>query len=175
MRIAITGAHKVGKTSLINELREAFPDYEFKAEPYYELEEQGFSFSEVPTGAEYLTLLKHSIEQLTSSGDNVVFDRCPVDILAYVQAEDELDSSDLQSWYNKVKEVMKEIDILVFIPVEKPDLIGCAKSDLPKLRLIVNEILYDWVRDFNLNTIEVTGSVSERKNQLINQISKIKW
>jgi len=175
MRIAITGAHKVGKTSLINELRTALPDYEFKAEAYYELEEKGFSFSEVPTCAEYMALLKHSIEQITSSEGNVVFDRCPVDILAYIQAEDELDSADLQSWYNKVKEVMKEIDILVFVPVEKPDLIGCAKSDLPKLRLIVNEILYDWVRDFNLNTIEVTGTLSERKDQVIKQISKIKW
>lgn len=175
MRIAITGAHKVGKTSLINELREALPDYEFKAEAYYELEEKGFSFSDVPTGAEYMALLKHSIEQINSSEDNVVFDRCPVDILAYIQAEDELDSSDIQLWYNKIKNIMSEIDLLVFVPVEKPDLIGCTESDLPMLRDIVNEILNDWVWDFNLNTIEVTGSLSERKDQVLKQISKIKW
>ena len=57
MRIAVTGAHRTGKTSLVEELRGAIPDYESRAEAYYELEEKGFSFSEVPTGEEYMALL----------------------------------------------------------------------------------------------------------------------
>lgn len=173
MKIAVSGAHRVGKTTLIEKLEKSLPGYDFKAEAYYELEETGFIFSEIPVIEDYLMLLEHSIEQITTSGNDVIFDRCPIDIMAYIQAINENNIIDFQSIYHKVQNAMMEIDLLVFVPIEEPDLIGCHESDLPVLRKKVNEILSDLVWDFNLNTIEVTGSPSERRNQVIKQISKI--
>lgn len=49
MKIAILGAHLVGKTTLAEKLHEYLPDYEFYSEPYFELQEMGYAFSEVPT------------------------------------------------------------------------------------------------------------------------------
>jgi adenylate kinase family enzyme len=41
MRIAITGAHGVGKTTLAEALLEHLPGYTLETEPYYQLEAAG--------------------------------------------------------------------------------------------------------------------------------------
>ena len=172
MKIAVSGAHRVGKTTLVDNLQESFPEYECKAEAYFELEETGFEFSEIPVYEDYIILLEHSIEQIETNENNIIFDRCPLDYLAYIQASNDSENLNIQSLYQRVKDVMNEIDLLVFVPVEKPDLIVCPDSELPELRRKVNEILNDWVWDFNSNVMEVTGSPSARREQVIKHMSK---
>lgn len=171
MKIAITGAHRVGKTTLVENLKESLLEYINKAEPYSELEEKGLFFSEIPDPEDYILQLEHSIEQISTSGNNVIFDRCPIDLLAYIQATNKFEN--IQSLYHRVKTVMTAIDLLVFVPIEEPDLIGCPESDLPDLRLQVNEILNDWVWDFDTDLLEVVGSPLARRNQVLQYISKI--
>lgn len=171
MKIAVSGAHRVGKTTLVESLQEALPEYVSKAEAYYELEETGFVFSEIPVTEDYLMLLEHSIEQIYTGEENIIFDRCPVDILAYIRASTEFENFNIQSLYHRVQDAMIEIDLLVFVPIETPDLIGCPESDLPKLRQKVNVILNDWIWDLNSNAIVVVGSASARRDQVIKHMS----
>jgi len=173
MRIAITGSHRVGKTSLIEKLHQSLPDYAFRVEPYHELEDSGYFFSENPCLEDYLMQLDHSIEQITSSEDNIILDRSPLDLLAYVQATNKSDNLDFQSLYNKVKDASNEIDLLVFVPIENPDLINCPESELPELRKSVNKILRDYVKEFNsdFNILQVAGSTDDRRDQVIQHIS----
>lgn len=156
MKIAITGTHKVGKTTLAEKLYENFPDYEYYLEPYFELEETGYLFPEIPTADDYLAQLEYSIKQVDRSGNNAIFDRCPVDLFAYIQATDK--SLNLQSIFSKVQNIMTELDLLIYIPIETPDIIGCAESELPELRYQVNDILCDLICDFNIETIEIKGN-----------------
>ena len=44
MRIAISGSHLVGKTSLAEALADTLPRYELFAEPYHLLEEEGYEY-----------------------------------------------------------------------------------------------------------------------------------
>ena len=172
MKIAVTGAHRTGKSTLVEKLNEALPEYSCKAEAYYELEEKGYFFSEIPTLEDYILQLENSIDQLTTGGDNIIFDRCPIDMLAYIKASQEFENFDIQSLYLKVQKVMTEIDFLIFVPIEDPDVIICQESDLPELRQQVNEILYDWIFDFDVDVLEVSGSLSERRNKVIEYMSK---
>ena len=48
MKIAISGAHQTGKTSLAEELCMALPGYALLPEPYYQLEEEDCEFPETP-------------------------------------------------------------------------------------------------------------------------------
>jgi len=171
MKIAVTGAHRTGKTALVEILHEALPEYICKPEAYRELEETGYVFSEIPVLVDYLLLLEHSISQITDPGDNVIFDRCPIDMLAYIRAVTEFENFDIQSLYQRVQNVMTEIDLLIFVPVEDPDIIGCQESDLPELRQQVDEILSEWIWDFNIDVIEVSGSLEARRNQVLKHIS----
>ncbi|MFT3920105.1 MAG: AAA family ATPase [Cloacibacterium sp.] len=116
MRIAITGAHLVGKTTLAEKLQESLLHYELYAEPYHELGEMGYIFSESPTSDEYIIQLEHSIKQIENSENDAIFDRCPLDFLAYAQAVDYTYNS--QSIFNKVQKTMSKIDLLVFVPIE---------------------------------------------------------
>ncbi|KAF2078766.1 ATP/GTP-binding protein [Flavobacterium sharifuzzamanii] len=168
MRIAILGAHMVGKTTLAEKLYESFSDYEFYPEPYFELQEMGFNFSEMPTADDYIMQLEHSIKQIVRSNRNAIFDRCPIDLLGYALAVD--NTLNFSSVFNKIQNVIKEIDVFVFVPIEKPDQILCSDSDLPELRDEVNNIISELIVDFDLKVIEVKGSLSERLDQIQSKI-----
>ena len=168
MKIAIAGAHRVGKTTLAEKLLESLPGYDYKPEPYLELEETGYRFSETPTLDDFIVQLEYSIEQVSESGSNVLFDRCPIDILAYMHAVD--DSANIQTYFHNVESIMSEIDLLVFVPIEKPDRISCPESELPQLRYKVNEILSEWISDFDIRTIEVHGDLPSRCEQVMKMI-----
>jgi hypothetical protein len=49
VRIALSGAHAVGKTSLLAELRRQLTSYEAVDEPYSELLDQGHEFADPPS------------------------------------------------------------------------------------------------------------------------------
>jgi GTPase SAR1 family protein len=169
MKIVITGAHRVGKTTLAEKLQESLADYDILQEPYYELEELGYVFSEIPNTDDFIAQLEHSIKQIAINEDNVIFDRCPIDFLAYIQAID--GSRSIQSIFNKVESIMSNVDLLVFVPIEKPDLITCGELDFPELRYQVNEILNDWIWDFGIETLEVRGNLLSRIDQVLRKIS----
>ena len=47
MRIAISGTHFSGKSTLVEALSEALPQYTIVEEPYYLLQEEGHEFAEI--------------------------------------------------------------------------------------------------------------------------------
>ncbi len=169
MKIAITGAHRVGKTTLGEELQEYLQDYEFRPEPYYESEETGYLFSETPTVDHYVEQLEYSLDHISRSGNNVIFDRCPIDFVAYIQAIDV--SGNIQSIFNKVESIISELDLLVFVPIEESDLIMGDTSDFQELRDNVNEIIADWIGDFGVDVIEVRGTLSNRLEQILSKVT----
>lgn len=170
MKIAITGTHRVGKTTVAEKLHELLADFEYYPEPYFEMEEAGYLFPEIPTIDDYLAQLEYSIKRVARSDNNAIFDRSPIDLLAYIQATDE--SGIFQSVYNKALSSMDEIDLLIFIPIEEPDIIPYSDSDLPELRYQVNDILRDLINDLEIETIEVKGNLSERISLIQNKIQR---
>ena len=52
MRIAISGSHVVGKTTLAEALAPALPHYELVPDPYDLLAEDGNEFGEMPSNVE---------------------------------------------------------------------------------------------------------------------------
>lgn len=165
MEIAIIGAHRVGKSTLAEKLHEHLPHYDLHKEPYYEMEACGYLFPEIPGVDDFIKQFDFSIKQIAGCGDNVILERCPIDILAYIHALDR--NMDIGQLFRTVQKVTAEIDLLVFVPIEEPDIIGCQRSDLPGLRKRVNEILNDWIWDLGIDTIEVHGDLRVRVNQVL--------
>lgn len=167
MRIAIVGAHRVGKTTLVEKLQEQFPDHLAVPEPYYQLEDSGYTFSETPDVDDFIAQFEFSVRQIQKSGDDMIFDRCPIDILAYIHAIKP--NRNIRTDYEKVRDILTEIDLLVYVPIEKPDRILCQSSDLPKLRYAVDEILSEWISDFDIETVIVKGNTAVRFQQIIHK------
>lgn len=168
MRIAFTGSHRVGKTTLAEEVAESLPEYELIHEPYLQLEEDGYLFSEIPALDDYTQQFNFSVRQLQNNENNVLFDRCPLDLLAYIYAVNK--KRNISALYEEMTAAIAEIDLLVFVPIEKDDSIICQESDLPDLRREVNDILQGWLGDFSNDILEVTGTLETRKKQVLDKI-----
>ena len=146
MRIAISGSHLVGKTTLAEALADALPRHEFVAEPYYLLEEEGHEFPEMPSLEDFELQLERSIQCLQGSGADVVFDRCPLDILGYLITHRDADASRIEDWMPRLREAMARLDLIVFVPIEDPDRVAVPRSQV-RLRSEVDMALRDLILD----------------------------
>ncbi|MDN3692390.1 AAA family ATPase [Chryseobacterium tructae] len=168
MRIAIFGAHNVGKTTLAEELLEYLPDYTFEAEPYYQMELSGYEFSETPDPEDFVEQFNYSSKLISQCEDHVIFDRCAIDILAYLHVLDP--HRNIQFFFERMQAIIAEIDLFIFVSIEEPDVIPLHHIELPKLRSQVNDLLYDWISDFGIKVIKVNGTLSNRRDQVLDGI-----
>ena len=175
MRIAVSGAHRTGKTTLIEELSRVLPTCGVVDEPYYLLEEEGYEFAEMPSLDDFELQLERSIECILTAGKDQLFDRCPADMLAYLISHWDSDGFDLEVWLPRVRSAMQRLDLVVFVPVEDPDRVIVSDPEESELRRRVDEELRDIVIedrwDFGVEAIEVTGNSRERARQVLAHVS----
>jgi nicotinamide riboside kinase len=84
MKIVITGAQGVGKTTLAHQIKKDFPDFEILPEAARLAVEAGYKLDETATAETELWLIAKQIE-LESKEAKWVADRCAIDLLAYIQ------------------------------------------------------------------------------------------
>ena len=174
MRIAVSGAHRTGKTTLIEELRRSLPTYEAVDEPYRLLEEEGHEFARMPALEDFELQLGRSIDCVVRSKNDQLFDRCPADILAYLVTHRDSAGFDLEPWLSRARPAMRRIDLVVFVPVERPDRVMGRDKREDRLRGRVDEemreILLEDRWGFEVEVLEVAGSVRERADQVLARI-----
>lgn len=170
MRIAISGSHLVGKTTLAEELVEALPRYELVLEPYYLLEEDGYEFAEMPTIEDFELQLERSFQSIQESGANIVFDRCSLDILGYLITHRDADAFQLEDWMPRVRDAMAKLDLIVFVPVEDSDRVAVPRSQA-RLRSDVDTVLRDIIVDdaygLEIDVVTAAGTPGSRLRQVV--------
>ena len=172
MRIAISGTHHSGKSTLVAELSAVLPGYLTVEEPYYLLAEEGHEFAEMPSAEDFELQLERSIELLSGREPDVIFDRCPIDMLGYLMVL--ADDFPLKKWLPRVQAVIDTLDLIVFLPVEERDRIELPPSQDAGFRLDVDqalkEIFLDDSLDLEMGVLEVTGSLHERVRQVLSHL-----
>jgi thymidylate kinase len=174
MRIAISGTHFSGKSTLVEALSEELPQYTTVEEPYYLLQEEGYEFAESPSLEDFEQQLERSIESLDESSPNVIFDRCPADILSYLLVHADVDAFNLERWLPRVQAAIGTLDLIVFLPIEEPDRIVLPFSQDAEYRRRVDEKLKEIILEnafnFEVEVLEVTGSLKMRVERVLDQI-----
>jgi len=174
MRIAISGTHFSGKTTLVEALSEVLPQYATIEEPYHLLAEEGHEFAELPAIEDFELMLERSIENLDESSQNSIFDRCPADILGYLLSHIDVEAFDLQAWLSRVQSAIRKLDLIVFLPIEKPDRIVLPLSQDIEYRERVDEQLQEIIMEnrfnFTVDVLEVTGNLKTRVEQVLAHI-----
>lgn len=170
MKIAIVGAHQVGKTTLAEELMNHLPGYTMVREPYYALEDSGYEFSDQPSVEDFVIQVEYSLRRISNDEDNVIFDRCSIDLLAYLHALDP--ERDIQQLFEKIQESIRDIDLLVFVPIETPDLIPQHLVQFPKLRNEVDSLLHEWIPNLGIETMEVKGTLPKRSELVLARLAE---
>ena len=156
MRLAVTGTHGSGKTTLVEDFAAAHPDYTHVVEPYETLLEAGVVFSDPPTIADYLEQLEHSIETLhaqEATQANVVFDRSPIDFLAYLSVLGRRTRGDgfaADTVLEDIGDAIGILDLIVFLPLVAAD---TMPAEYPALQRAVDRELQSILLDDGLSLL----------------------
>ena len=175
MRIAISGTHQAGKTTLAEALTDALPGHRLVPEPYRALEDEGHEFGDMPSLEDFELMLARSCESLESAEANLVFDRCPLDVLAYLQTHEDAEAFTLEPWLPRIEAVMATLDLVVFVPIEQPDRVAVPRSEAA-LRAEVDDVLraavLDDAYDLELPVLEVAGAPAARLQQVMAHLAR---
>lgn len=175
MRIAISGSHATGKTTLVTELAGHLPGYAVVEEPYHALADEGHGFAALPDADAFAALLERALVDIERSlPDDVLLDRGPADYLAYLAALRPAIGS-LTPWIAPVAEAMARVDLIVFVPIERPDRIGVDASEGRALRrrvdAVLREMLVEDAWGLGGRVLEVSGSPETRARQVLAAIA----
>ena len=171
MRIAVSGTHGVGKSTLIDAFLQKHPEFVHEPEPYTVLvEDLGEKFSAEPCVEDFLRQLEFNIDRLKqhAANENVIYERCPVDFLAYIHA---LDPQTAEALRESVSDAMQHLDLIVYLPLET------TTDEFPKLQRAVDRRLSSILREDELEImthvriVEAVGPTDRRLRTLENTIS----
>jgi predicted ATPase len=175
MRIAFSGTHRVGKSTLVEALADALPGYASVDEPYWLLEEDGYEQSDPPSIEDFEAQMERAILEIEQSDANVLFDRCPADVLAYMLTHDDAGSIDADEWIERAREALDALDLVVLVPIEEPDRVALPRHENRALRTAVDETLRELLLDDALRVapevIVVEGSVDARVERVLARIT----
>jgi predicted ATPase len=146
MRIAVSGTHCSGKTTLIDAFLIAHPDFAHEPEPYTVLvEDYGEDFPAEPVADDFFRQLEFNVDRLSryQPDERVIYERSPVDFLAYILAlkdlqRDEGDSRLVETALGIVAQAIRYLDVIVFLPLDDVDCIEMSDSEDPELRSAVD-------------------------------------
>ena len=127
MRIAVSGSHSLGKSTLVDDWVARYPQFTREEEPYRALGLYGpyqILFRDESTTLHNGIQLYYSLSRVhryAAQADDVIFDRAPVDYLAYSQYTADAGSTDIDdafvmSMVAAVIESLDRLDIIAFVP-----------------------------------------------------------
>jgi hypothetical protein len=154
MRIAVSGTHFAGKSTLINDFIKNHPKYKHEIEPYYKLQdEKAMELSLAPTLDSLIEQLECSIELINQNinEQNIIFDRCPIDFIAYAMCELDQDEADINEneiseKFPQIKDALNNLDLIVFLPITKEHAIEYTDEN-PTYRQMVDKCFKKIYRD----------------------------
>ena len=172
MRIGISGTHGTGKTTLAEALCAHLPGHVMADEPYYLLEEEGYEFGFPPSLEDYRALLARSVQSLTASLlPGVVFDRTPLDYLAYMAATGTDPSGEANA--AALQPAFASLDLLVITLITPQTERVLPAAEMPGLRADMNDALLELVYDDPLNAwgdvpvLELSGALDARLDAVL--------
>jgi len=145
MKIAISGTHCTGKSTFIRDFIKNWPNYETPKESYRNLiKKKKLPHSKQGTEKGQRLILDALCEQLQkySKTDNVIFDRCVLDNLAYsswLNLNGKVSDKFLDETRIIVREALKMLDIVFFIPLTPIAPVSFEKDELREEDLIYRE------------------------------------
>jgi len=172
MKIGLCGTMSVGKTTLVNALKELkyFDGYNFRTERSKYLMEMGIPLNTDSTVKGQAVFLAERASELML--DNIITDRTIIDVMAFAKSAKSINYLEAQDFCDFAANMLREYDYIFYVSpagVEMEDN-GVRETDLAYRNLIdanINVLLNKYNhRIKNLHTLE--GSTEDRIFQMVN-------
>ncbi len=174
-RLSISGTHSIGKTTLVNSVKNFIDDKHVKIIPEIArfLIDKGFKLNQDITEygiVNYITeYLYH--ERITES-DVVISDRSLIDLLAYVKTNNS--PKIRHTYFRLIEEVVfeesKRFDCYVYIPVEFELIKDNVRSSDRSYQIQVDKTFIQLFAYYNIQPVIIAGSIEERTNKFLKLI-----
>jgi hypothetical protein len=179
MRIAISGPQNTGKTTFVKDFLAAFPTYMSPTETYRDVvRDGGLAINRKTTEDSQRAIRDFIAEQIkTTTGDDVIFDRCLLDNYIYTLAQHR-NGGIGQEFLNETASMMRDsfrgLDALVFIPTASD--IAFEEDDVrdtdPGFANLVNSLFIEtllMLKDELPRTIVVLSGTRAERIELIRE------
>ena len=170
MKIGLCGTMSVGKTTLVNALKQLpeFADYSFATERSKYLRDLGIPLNTDSTLKGQVVFLAERAAELMN--ENIITDRTVIDVMAFTKAAESINYYEAEAFNDLAKNLLHEYDYIFYVsPVGvKMEDNGVRETDLEYRNLI------DFLIGLNLqrnklrirNLVTLSGTTEERIAQM---------
>jgi nicotinamide riboside kinase len=173
MKIGLTGTISVGKTTLVNALKQIdqFKDYETATERSKYLRDQGILLNTDSTlKGQIVFAAERSIELMKP---NIITDRTIYDVCAFTLSAKSIGWYDRRRFVELMMNLREDYDIVVYVSPEGVEIedngVRATNAEYRKnIDIIIQEMLIEFPPN---KLIKIQGSTEERINTIISQLS----
>jgi GTPase SAR1 family protein len=166
MKIGLCGTMSVGKTTLVNALKELpeFKDYTTRTERSKELMAMGIPLNTDSTLKGQTVFLAERAGELMV--ENIITDRTVIDVMAFTQASKSINYIDKEDFINHAKNLISEYDHIFYVSPEGVEIEnnGVRETDA-EYRDLIDFIIKSTINRYNhriKNLHRISGSTEER-------------
>ena len=166
MKIGLCGTMSVGKTTLVNALKELpeFKDYITRTERSKELMAMGIPLNTDSTLKGQTVFLAERAGELMI--ENIITDRTVIDVMAFTQASKSINYVDKEDFINHAKNLISEYDHIFYVSPEGVEIEnnGVRETDA-EYRDLIDFIIKSTINRYNhriKNLHRILGSTEER-------------
>jgi len=172
MKIAITGAQGVGKTTLAEQINKHYPDFKILPEAARLAKEAGYDLDQAATTETELWLITKQVE-LENTDSKWVADRSCIDLLAYIHHLFSEESTLIEFATKTLMPRFSHYDLVLYLPggqfaIEDD---GVRTTDV-KFQQDVDQLIRDILEKYKIPFIKIVGSPEERLEKVKKFIKK---
>jgi GTPase SAR1 family protein len=174
MKIGLCGTMSVGKTTLVNALKELdyFKDYQFRTERSKYLMEMGIPLNTDSTVKGQAVFLAERASELMQ--ENIITDRTIIDVMAFANCSTSMYYFEADDFCQFASYMLQEYDYIFYVSPEGVEIEdnGVRETDA-KYREIIDRSINNLITKYNhrikkFHTLE--GSTEDRIYQMVNYI-----
>ena len=173
MRIGFCGTMSVGKTTLVNALKELpeFKDYKFRTERSKHLMNLGIPLNTDSTLKGQLVFASERATELMQ--EKIITDRTVIDVMAFCDLSKSMDSSHKFYINATLSYLVKDYDVLFYVSPEgvKIEDNGIRETNA-KYREAIDKKIKSFIKMYGRNVITIKGTVEERIEQVKNTVTQ---